>query len=193
MGETTPAIVEHDGTRIGFLAYTQFVNPKGAWRGRIALFERELVSRDIASLKGLVDLVVVSYHAGAEYVDAPSSKLREEFRYIVECGADIVIGHHPHYVQGIERYKGKLVFYSLGNFVFFQPQRELTRFGLGATFEIIKDSSGARIGVVKLHAVRAGLQPSFDLTSNEERQFFERLSSLSSVPLVRRDDVWVID
>lgn len=193
VGEMTPAVTERGGTRIGFLAYTQFVNPKGNWRGKIALFEREQVRRDIESLKAAVDLVVVSYHAGAEYVDAPSSKLRQEFRHFVECGADIVIGHHPHYVQGIERYNGKLVFYSLGNFVFYQPQREWTRFGLGVTFDISKDTAGARISGVRLHVVRAGLQPSFDLTAKEEQQFYERLKSLSSVQIMRRDDVWVID
>jgi poly-gamma-glutamate synthesis protein (capsule biosynthesis protein) len=191
--ESTPAIVEHAGTTIGFLAYTQFVNSQGAWKGRIAVFERELVRRDIAVLKERVDLVVVSYHAGAEYVDGPSAKLRQEFRYLVECGADIVVGHHPHYPQGIERFNGKLVFYSLGNFVFYQPQREWSRFGLGATFQIAKDSTGAKIGAVQLHAVRAGLRPSFDLTPNEERLFYERLSSLSSVRIVRRDDAWIID
>lgn len=193
VGETTPAVIERGGTRIGFLAYTQFVNPQGNWKGRIALFERDRARRDIELLKPSVDLVVVSYHAGAEYVDAPSSKLKQEFRYLVDCGADIVVGHHPHYVQGIERYNGKLVFFSLGNFVFYQPQREWTRFGLGATFEITKDTAGVRIGLVRLQAIRAGLQPSFDLTASEQLQFYKRLRSLSSVPVAQRDGIWVIE
>ena len=193
VAESMPAIVERGGTKIGFLAYTQFVNTKSNWGGRIAVFERERVRRDIEAAKAAVDFVVVSYHAGAEYVDAPSSRLRQEFRYLVECGADLVIGHHPHFVQGIERYKGKLVFYSLGNFVFYQPQREWTQFGLGATLDILRDTTSARIGSVTLHAVRAGLQPSFRLTADEERRFYERLISLSSVRILRRDDAWVID
>ncbi len=193
VGETAAAVVEQGGTKFGFLAYTQFVNPKGNWGGRIALYEAERVRRDIEALRAAVDFVVVSYHAGAEYVDAPSPQLQKEFRYLVECGADLVVGHHPHYVQGIQRYRGKLVLYSLGNFVFYQPQREWARFGLGATLEIVKDSTAARVAAVTLHAVRAGLQPSFNLTASEEEQFFERLKALSSASIFRRGDTWVID
>lgn len=193
VAESTPAIIERGGTKIGFLAYTQFVNPKSNWGGKIALFERERVRRDIEAAKASADFVVVSYHAGAEYVDAPAPRLKQEFRYLVECGADLVIGHHPHYVQGIERYRGKLVFYSLGNFVFYQPQRAWTQFGLGATVEIVKDTASARITAVTLHAVRAGLQPTFRLTAPEEQQFYERLKSLSSVRILRQDNAWVID
>lgn len=190
---STPAIVEWGRTKIGFLAYTQFVNHKSNSGGKIAVYERARVRRDIEAARAAVDFVVVSYHAGAEYVDAPAQRLRQDFRYLVECGADLVIGHHPHYVQGIERYKGRLVFYSLGNFVFHQPQRERTKFGLGATVEIVKDTTSARVASVTLHAVRAGLQPSYELTAVEEQQFFERLKSLSSVRILRRDDAWVID
>ena len=193
VGESVPAIVEWNGTKIGFLAYTQFVNPKSDWGGKIAVYDRERVRGDLEAAKAAADFVVVSYHAGAEYVDAPAPMLRQEFRYLVECGADLVIGHHPHYVQGVERYKGKLVFYSLGNFVFYQPQRELSKFGLGATIEIVRDSTSVRVGSVTLHAVRAGLQPSFRLTAVEEQKFYERLKSLSSVRILRRDDAWVID
>lgn len=187
-----PAIAEHGDIKIGFLAYTQFVNPKSGWGGKIALFERGRVQRDIEALKGRVDLIVVSYHAGAEYVDAPSVKLKQEFQFIAECGADLVVGHHPHYVQGIGSHQGKLIFYSLGNFVFYQPQREWTQFGLGVECEIMKQDSSARITQVDLLALRAGLQPSFGLTLDEERRFYERLRSLSTVEIVQRESTWSI-
>jgi poly-gamma-glutamate synthesis protein (capsule biosynthesis protein) len=193
VGESKPAIIECGNIKIGFLAYTQFVNSQGSWGGRIALFEKDRARRDIEALKLSVDMVVVSYHAGAEYVDAPPAKLRQEFRYLVECGADVVLGHHPHYVQGIEWYRGKLVFYSLGNFVFHQPQRNWTRYGLGVEIDLVKDTTVAGITNVALRVVRSGLQPSFEVTELEESQFFDRLKSLSSARIQRLGGVWAID
>lgn len=187
-----PAVAEVNGIRIGFLAYTQFVNLKGAWGGRIALYEKGKVQRDVQALKARVDLVVVSYHAGGEYVDAPSSRLKQEFRFIVECGADLVVGHHPHYVQGIESYRGKLILYSLGNFVFYQPQKEWTQFGLGVECDIVKKDSSVKITHVDLFALRAGLQPTFRLTAEEEQRFYERVRSHSTVEITRRDSRWSI-
>jgi poly-gamma-glutamate capsule biosynthesis protein CapA/YwtB (metallophosphatase superfamily) len=180
----TPAVIEKKGIRIGFLAYTQFVNIRGAWVGRIAVFDSVRAKHDVELLRPMVDLVVVSYHGGVEYTDKPSAKMQRAFRMFIDAGADIVLGHHPHYVQGIEAYKGKLIFYSLGNFVFYQPQLELTRYGLGAEFLLEKRGSKVQIGQVKLIPVHAGLQPSFKLSSEEERSFLERVKKLSTAPLV---------
>lgn len=64
------------------------------------------------------DVVAVSLHWGIERQPFPERWQRDMAHRIVEAGADLVIGHHPHVLQGVERYKGKLIFYSLGNFVF---------------------------------------------------------------------------
>ncbi len=61
---------------------------------------------------------IVLIHAGNEYVPKPNVRQRELFRGLVDSGADLIIGSHPHVLQGIEAYKGKLIAYSLGNFVF---------------------------------------------------------------------------
>jgi len=188
-----PAVVERAGFRIGFLAYTQFVNISGSWRGRIAMFDSLQVRRDIEALRSKVDLLVVSYHGGAEYTDRPSAKLRREFQIFAEAGADMVVGHHPHYVQGIESYRGSLIFYSLGNFVFYQPQLELTQFGLGVHLTLVRRGTKVEVDRARLLPFRAGLQPSFKLTGEEEQSFSQRLKKLSPAQISRTDEGWYIN
>jgi poly-gamma-glutamate capsule biosynthesis protein CapA/YwtB (metallophosphatase superfamily) len=187
-----PVIVEREGMRIGFLAYTQFVNLKGPWIGRIALFEAQRARRDIDSLRAKVDIVVVSYHGGEEYKDNPSEKLRRDFRTLADAGADVVVGHHPHYVQGIEMYRGKLLCYSLGNFVFYQPQLEWTQFGLGVEIGFMRRGAHVLIDHARLLPLRAGLQPAFTVSSEEKKAFFNRLKKLSPAHLYEKDGAWFI-
>lgn len=74
----------------------------------------------IAALKQQADLAVVQLHSGYQYAAVPSDTLRENAHAAIDAGADIVICHHPHVTQGFEWYKGRLIAYSLGNFVFDQ-------------------------------------------------------------------------
>jgi hypothetical protein len=68
--------------------------------------------------------VVVVAHGGSETITIPPPYLRERYKLWIEYGVDLVIGNHPHVVQGYERYNGKFIFYSLGNFVFFNGSFE---------------------------------------------------------------------
>ena len=65
-----------------------------------------------------VDLIIVSFHWGVERSDMPNSLQIELAHKAIDNGADLVIGHHPHVLQGIEKYNGKYILYSLGNFCF---------------------------------------------------------------------------
>lgn len=62
------------------------------------------------------EIVVVISHAGAEFLPIPTPRIRRLYREFIELGADLVVGHHPHVVQGLELYQGQPIFYSLGNF-----------------------------------------------------------------------------
>ena len=187
-----PAIVDRHGIRVGFLAYTAFVNLKGDWIGRIALFDTSQACRDIQQLRQRADFIVVSYHGGVEYTDRPSAKLRRDFRSLVDAGADLVVGHHPHYVQGIESYRGRLILYSLGNFVFYQPQRDLARLGLGVDVTLVRRGGSVQVEGARLLPVRAGLQPMFDLTRDEGDAFLRRLRKLSPVQITDSERTWNI-
>ena len=74
----------------------------------------------IGIAKANADVVVVNLHSGFQFQSAPSSFVRLVARHAIDAGADIVIAHHPHVLQGAEWYKGKLIAYSMGNFIFDQ-------------------------------------------------------------------------
>ena len=61
---------------------------------------------------------MVSVHAGSEYVHQPTLAIAQQYRALIDAGADLVIGHHPHVIQGVERYRDGVIAYSLGNFSF---------------------------------------------------------------------------
>jgi poly-gamma-glutamate capsule biosynthesis protein CapA/YwtB (metallophosphatase superfamily) len=75
---------------------------------------------DIAAATHDNDVIVVQLHAGYQFQTAPSDNVKRLARVAIDAGADIVIAHHPHVLQGAEWYDGKLILYSLGNFVFEQ-------------------------------------------------------------------------
>jgi poly-gamma-glutamate capsule biosynthesis protein CapA/YwtB (metallophosphatase superfamily) len=77
-----------------------------------------------------VDVLIVGVHWGVEYVEIPNEFQRKWARRIVEAGADVIAGHHPHWVQEIEYIGDVPVYYSLGNFVFDQMWSEKTKKGL---------------------------------------------------------------
>ncbi len=134
-------LVRH-GVRFGFLGYT-FDQQNGNWRDidrRIAMMDVAAVKVDVSGLLKRADVVIVSMHAGVEYKPKPSQKQIEFAHAAIDAGATLVIGHHPHVVEPMEIYKGREIYYSLGNFVFDQYQREQTQHGemvavsfLGAT------------------------------------------------------------
>jgi poly-gamma-glutamate synthesis protein (capsule biosynthesis protein) len=78
----------------------------------------DVVRRDVTAAKARADLVIVALHAGWEYTGPPSSVQRQLAYAAIDAGAALVLGAHPHVLQGIEFYKGAPIVYSLGNFVF---------------------------------------------------------------------------
>jgi hypothetical protein len=94
--------------------------------GGALLWDPKTSPAAIADLRSRADVVVVQVHTGFQFVEAPASGVRDVVHAAIDAGADIVICHHPHVLQALEWYKGKLIDYSLGNFVFDQD--------LGTTF-----------------------------------------------------------
>ncbi len=131
-GGRTPIIKEIEGTKIGFLAYTNLgpeswkAGEKNSGIAWINEEEIEKVKNDIKLAKEKADILIVSLHAGEEYAAEPTQFQIEFSKAAIDAGADLVIGHHPHVVQKSEKYKDKWIFYSLGNFVFDQSFSEET-------------------------------------------------------------------
>lgn len=133
----SPAILEAAGVKIAISAY-ETIEPFSKYadadkdRPGKSSFDLERVKNEIAGLKQLkiADIVVVSLHWGDEYQTRSNKKQREIGRALVEAGADLIVGHHPHVAQEIERYKNGWIAYSLGNFIFDQNFSEETMRGL---------------------------------------------------------------
>lgn len=116
-----PAIVTAQGVRVAFLAYSLTYPAEffaGAGRHGTAPGYAPFVADDIRSARKKADHVVVSFHWGRELDRNPRPYQVTAARRAVDAGADLVLGHHPHVLQGIERYRNGLIFYSLGNFAF---------------------------------------------------------------------------
>jgi poly-gamma-glutamate synthesis protein (capsule biosynthesis protein) len=135
---TEPRIIEVRGMKIGFLATTD-VGPN--WmkatdtHAGVLLASDPKLSEIIAAAKTQSDILVVSFHWGNEY--SPITVRQQKLAHAaIDAGADIIVGGHPHVMQGVETYKGKPIFYSLGNFIFDQYFSPYTLQGMVGMVEI---------------------------------------------------------
>lgn len=97
--------------------------------------------QSLYSLKGKVDNIVVVIHGGREMHPYPTPYQVDLYRFIVDSGADAVVGHHTHVIGGWELYKSKYIFYSIGNFVFDDPGNDPSWFK-GGVIQLLIDESG---------------------------------------------------
>lgn len=96
----------------------------------IADMDREEIKKEISEAKKLADIVVVSMSWGVEYTDKPSDRQKELAHLAVDSGADLVIGNHPHWIEPLEFYNGKVIMYAHGNTIFDQMWSEETKKGV---------------------------------------------------------------
>jgi len=129
-----PVIYESNGIKIGFISasYSSINDGGKASNNNVARFEHlDRLKLAVAQLKAdKADYIIVAMHGGTEYTRAPNKGQITFARASIDAGADIVIGHHPHWIETIEQYKDKYIFYSLGNFIFDQNWSQDTREGL---------------------------------------------------------------
>ena len=100
------------------------------------LDDKQMINQISESTKS-ADLIITTFHWGSEYQNSPNARQILLAHKAIDSGADIVVGHHPHWIQTEETYLGKPIYYSLGNLVFDQMWSEETRLGqiLKVTFE----------------------------------------------------------
>jgi len=131
-------ILERNGIRIGFLAFSSFImfatSPATRSQCGIAHFNIRRVRKRILETRSAADIVIVSVHWGLDFTEYPVPIHMDYARDMIDSGAHIIIGHHSHYLQGIEHYKDGVIAYSLGDFIFDEPGREtcLLKFGISA-------------------------------------------------------------
>ncbi|MDP1652029.1 MAG: CapA family protein [Rhodocyclaceae bacterium] len=145
-------VVEVGGMRIAFVGAcdVQKYYAGDSRPGVAPLIETRLVSR-VKVAREKADLVIVVLHADLEFSHHPSPQRVKLSRHLIDAGADAVIQHHPHVCQGIERYRGRVIAYSLGNFVFpvsenlYMRRHSGTNWGLILFLHIERCSSGHKM------------------------------------------------
>ena len=190
-----PAIIQRNGLRLAFLAYVNTppdsvsgfdVSSTAATAGKPGvawLAGPEVVAEDVARAAQRADVVIVSMHTGLEYQDAPSELQVAAAHAAIDAGAKLVLGHHPHVLQGIERYKDGLIVYSLGNFVFDFDYVYFAQRGVPAALSVV-----LRVTLTKEKVVGCELVPvvigeedgrPHPATGDEAERVLERLRRLS--------------
>jgi poly-gamma-glutamate capsule biosynthesis protein CapA/YwtB (metallophosphatase superfamily) len=136
-------IIKTKGKSFAFLAVNSIIgdipakeSSPGTWKislepwGNINQKQVDEVVSVIKKAKSEADFVIVMPHWGAEYKLYPNSEMMDLAKQMVGAGADLIVGTHPHWVQGMEIYNNKLITYSLGNFIFDQEWSKETKQGL---------------------------------------------------------------
>jgi len=120
-----PSIVTAKGMRVAMHGYLMVPpGPQGPYATSaswgLAPVDLKRLPQDIAAARQKADIVIPYFHWGIEYTKDPIKLQQDAARAAIDAGADMVLGVHPHWVQAIEEYKGKLIIYALGNFIFDQ-------------------------------------------------------------------------
>jgi poly-gamma-glutamate synthesis protein (capsule biosynthesis protein) len=137
-----PVIIDIKGIKIGFIgASFSSINDGGkATNDYVARIEDVThLKSSILNLKSKTDFIVATMHAGTEYTHTPNAAQIAFAHAAIDAGADMVIGAHPHWIQTVETYQDKYIFYSLGNFIFDQEWSQETKEGLALKIQISKN------------------------------------------------------
>ena len=178
-----PLIEDINGRKIAFLGYTDIdVIPNSYIANQnssgVNIMNIDNLKTDLKNARKKADFVIVSMHAGYEYTNSPSQRQRDFAHAAIDSGADLVIGHHPHVVQGVEFYKGKFIDYSLGNFIFDQPWSTETQQGLVAKFSLTFNHI-TKIELTPIHIYNWS-QPKVITDQTEFEAIFSRIFAGSS-------------
>lgn len=178
-----PAFGEIAGLRIGFLSFCApyLLEISRNYGGNlIARADSATVVNSIQLIKDRCDLIICSFHWGQEYQDRPESEQKKLGRLAIRSGAHIVHGHHPHVLQGVEFYRGGIIAYSLGNFIFDQRHTKPRQSGLlvvpislsenGPAREILIDS----VSFIPLEIVKNRPQPA----NRQAKEILKRMTKL---------------
>jgi poly-gamma-glutamate synthesis protein (capsule biosynthesis protein) len=149
-----PLIIVKNGLRVAVLART-FYYPDGVIYREdaptVAVYDPDHIAEEVRAARKQADIVIVSLHWGVEYARQPQESQRRIARKLIDAGAALVIGHHPHTPQPVERYRSGIIAYSLGNFVF-DPGQPRAAEGLLLTCTVTKH------GVIRYRSTRVQIK-----------------------------------
>ena len=176
---------EVNGIKFALFAISEGEDMLGAAENSFGVrpWEVEKLAEEIRQARAHYDIILVSAHCGLEYQPYPSFYVYEAFKLWSEAGADMIIGHHPHVPQGMTCFGKTPAYFSLGNFVFYQPVKFFHR-KTGYFLEIEADKSG----IVSHKAVPYRIEAeNLRLLNEQEKADFETLIAQLSAPLSNRE------
>jgi poly-gamma-glutamate synthesis protein (capsule biosynthesis protein) len=166
IGDCSGKIIEISGEKIGLAGFSSVYS----------LIDSKKAEEIVKKLADETDLVIVNFHWGVEY-EHKFNQIQQKLAYaLIDAGADIIIGHHPHVVQGLEIYKNKPIFYSLGNFVFDQYFSSDTQEGLAVGI----NTANQKIELY-LFPMKSKLSQTELMTEKEKEVFLDKLASWSNL------------
>ena len=177
--ECKSIVLEHQGRKVSLTAFSQRIDafseqPQYWHNPECKDIEGELANLHAETYK------VAFVHWGNEFINRPSAQQKRFAHWLVDAGFDLIIGMHPHVLQGSECYHGKYIFYSLGNFVFDMPW-ESARYGAIVSVDVTEANPTPRVEYVRIGDDFAPSPISEDLVPEHHR--FSHLDGL-----VAKDD-----
>lgn len=180
----TTRYVECRGKNIAVLSASRVI-PVTEWGatssrpGMFTTYDPAALIEEIKKAKEVADYVVVYVHWGIERKEYPEKYQRVMGKQFIDAGADLVIGSHPHVLQGFEYYNNKLIVYSLGNFIFSQtiPQTALLSVE-------VDEQNNAKVKVTGCETVNG---KTMELSGEKEKNLYEYLSSISEKAYVTEE------
>jgi poly-gamma-glutamate synthesis protein (capsule biosynthesis protein) len=172
-----PVVLSLHGKKIGILGYGgNGIHYAGSSSAGTVPCDEQMIVHDVQALVKTVDLVVVNFHWGDEGSSVPNEAQIRLAHAVIDAGADLIIGHHPHVFQGIEYYKSGIIAYSLGNFVFGGNSREMNSETVVIKVEVGKNSW--RCEPVPVMVVRWKPQPADSLHSRQVLRLVQERSKI---------------
>jgi poly-gamma-glutamate synthesis protein (capsule biosynthesis protein) len=176
-----PVLLERGGFKIAVLGFTRVV-PRTDWiagknrPGLASGYNEKLVLENVRWAAGQSDIIIVCVHWGQELVDYPGRAEINLAHRLVDAGADVVVGCHPHVLQGVEIYRDKLIAYSLGNFIFTSSSARAAR--EGAILQVVFNSGGESTAKIIPTYITSGT--TIILRGSDRKRVLSRLSGLSA-------------
>jgi poly-gamma-glutamate synthesis protein (capsule biosynthesis protein) len=184
------------GKKVAFLGYS-LTQPVEFFAGRnrpgTAPGFDTIFVEDIGRARQQADFVIVSFHWGTESKSDVQPYQQIAAHKAIDAGADVIIGHHPHVLRGIERYKSGIIFYSLGNFTFASKSRTADA-GVIVRLRLSDTKREAELLPLDILHRRVGFQPQ-RASGNQAGEIIERLNILSSplkTQIEKRDGRYVV-
>lgn len=181
-----PLVLSARGVRVAFLGYSEFADLFFDWGyprsfaatetlPGVARIDETWLAEDIKAARAQADLVAIAFHWGEEFQNYPTAEQQRLARLAVDLGADLVLGYHPHSIQGFELYKGSFIAYSTGNFIMDRQDTDLARESMILDFTV----SPGGVRAVAVHPVWIRAEQPYIMTGAEGEQLLQKMRAIS--------------